>query len=337
MDKLPLIVLHGSHREIGIQHGTHLKDRIHKTIEYYHGIFKKTEEEIFDAASIFKDKIKQFNEKYCEEIEAIAEAAEVNPMWIYALNSRTEILTQFVSECTAFYFTRSSLLVQNWDWAQPLEELFVMMQISYPSGHKILQITEPGIIGKIGINSVGMGVTLNFLHLDGKMSGLPIHITLRHFLDSTSINEAVETLGEFKYGKSSNIILADKQGRFINLEFARDRVYETTEGEYFMHTNHFLHDDALNTDIEKIASSLSRYTVAKRLLEHEDQSIDYAKSILADQSNTELPICRPYIPHEDIGSTGTISSIIMDLKAGQIHATPGSPLENSYKTFTLTS
>ncbi len=332
---LPLIELQGTSIEIGLQHGKILSDRIKNTIRYYHRIFNRTEEEILDAAKIYRDVIIEFNRDYADEIEAIAKGANVEPLWIYALNSRTEILTQFVSECTAFYFGKSSLLVQNWDWAEDLEKLMVMMRIKRTDGHTILQITEPGIIGKIGINSKGLGVTLNFLHMDGKMCGLPIHITLRHLLDSDSLSDGITNLRDYRYGKSSNIIFANDNGQFINLEFAGDKVTETRDKEVFLHTNHFLADDTLNTDTEKLASSFSRYARAGEMMHEIDHTIDNAKSILADQTNSQLPICRPYILNEDIGNIGTVTSIIMDLSKREIHATRGNPFDNDYIQFKL--
>lgn len=334
-EKLPRIELHGTPREIGLQHGSLLKDRIKKTITYYHGIFNKPEEEIFDAAMRFKQVISEFNKDYSEEIEGIAEGAGVNSLWIYALNARSEILTQFVTECTAVYFSGVNLLAQNWDWASALEELMVIMKITREDGHSILQITEPGILAKIGINSAGLGVTLNFLHMDEKLIGLPVHITLRHFLDSSSLRQGLESLGKYKYGKSANIIFANNEGKYYNLEFANDVVHETSDTELFIHTNHFLSDKSLNTDDVKLASSYARYERAKEMVVNIDPSILSIKKILSDSTNNELPICRPYVPHEDIGDSGTVTSIIMDLDKLEIHATPGNPIENDYKIFKL--
>lgn len=334
-EKLPLIELQGTPREIGLQHGRILKDRIQRTITYYHGIFKKPEEKIFDEAKRFKKVISEFSRAYSDEIEGIAEGAAVDPLWIYALNARSEILTQFVSECTAMYFSDEKLLAQNWDWAEALEELMVLMKITREDGHTILQITEPGILAKIGINSEGLGVTLNYLHMDHKLGGLPVHVTLRHFLDSSSIQDGLKSLGEYKYGKSGNIIFANNQGKFINLEFADDVVHETSDTSLFVHTNHFLSDKSLNTDDEKLASSYSRYERASNMVVDIEPNIASIKQILSDKTNAELPICRKYIPHEEIGNSGTVTSIIMDLERMEIHATRGNPFDNDYEIFKL--
>lgn len=336
MEKFPYIALSGTPREIGLDHGRLLKDRIFKMIEFYQSVFERTEDEIFEVAKVFRRLIIDFNIDYATEIDAIAEGAEVDPLWIYALNARTEILTMFINECTAFYFSESRILSQNWDWAEELEELAVIMKITRPDGHSILQMTEPGIIGKIGFNSSKLGVTLNYLHIEQKLDGVPIHIILRSFLDANNMGTALKIIEEHMSGKSSNIILANAEGEYVNIEFTGDKFYFLDNtADRFLHTNHFLHDQSHNTDKEKLASSFARYEQANLMLEKIDTSIEDAKRILLDQSNSDLPICRKYVFHEDLGNTGTICSIIMDLEKLEMHITRGNPFDNAFETVKL--
>jgi hypothetical protein len=44
-----------------------------------------------------------------------------------------------------------------------MRELIVVLEIRRPGFPTILMMTEPGIIGKIGFNSAGLGVALNWL------------------------------------------------------------------------------------------------------------------------------------------------------------------------------
>ncbi len=336
MEKFPYIALSGTPREIGLDHGRLLKNRILKMIEFYQGVFDRTEDEIFERAGVFKKRIMEFNLAYSEEIEAIAEGAEVDPLWIYALNARTEILTMFINECTAFYFSESSILSQNWDWAKELEELAVIMKITRPDGHTILQMTEPGIIGKIGFNSSNIGVTLNFLHIDQKLDGVPVHIILRSMLDASSIESALKGIEDHMGGKASNIIIANNEGEYVSIEFTGDsHYYLDNSASNFMHTNHFLKDKSHNTDEERLASSFARYERANIMLAEVDPSIEDAKLILFDQSNPDLPICRKYVFDEDLGNTGTICSIIMNLNKLEMNITRGNPFDNDFELFNL--
>ena len=104
---------------------------------------------------IVRRRVSEYSAGYAEEIEGIAQGAAVDPLDIYALNARSEILALPAQECTALCFPDARLLGQNWDWAQDLEELAVLMRIVRSDGHRILMLTEPGMIGKIGMNSAG--------------------------------------------------------------------------------------------------------------------------------------------------------------------------------------
>ncbi len=340
-EKFPLIELEGDHRTIGFNHGKILTERILQTIDFYKKIFKGDEKTIFKAAKYYKSKISEFNNAYCEEIEAIAEGAEVNPLWIYALNSRTEILTMVLNECTAAYFRGSSILGQTWDWAEELEDLAVLMKIRYPNNHSILMMTEPGIIGKIGFNSYGVGVCLNFLSLREKLDGVPVHIILRAILDSKSIHDALSIIRPFKRGKASNILIGDNQGNNVDIEFAGDEAYflESTE-DFILHTNHYLKNRQLNTDLEKLKSSFIRFDRVSAIIKDirsNNPSTKEMKKILLDRNDNEHPICRHYVLDEEIGNVGTVCTIVMDLPNYQMHITKGSPLKTNFEIISLSN
>jgi isopenicillin-N N-acyltransferase-like protein len=332
--KFPIIDLKGDSATIGLQHGRILRKRIIKTINWYKKIIPREEGEILSLATYFKSKISQFNPNYCDEIEGIAAGAEVDPLWIYTLNSRSEIMNTFTNECTAIYFKDTALLGQNWDWAKELEKLAIILRIKSEDKPEILMMSEPGIIGKIGLNSKGVGVCLNFLDSGQVCKGVPIHILLRAILDSPSIEEAVKRMELIKKGKSANILIGNASGWYIDFEFANQQVYEPkSDSKVFLHTNHYLMNEELNLDTEKLASSFTRYKQALQMIHAlKNSSINEMKRILLDQTRDDLPICRPYVPHPDLGNVGTVCSIIMDLRGLQMHITLGNPLENPFTT-----
>lgn len=335
--KLPLISVTGSNSEIGFQLGKQLKKRILTTIDYYNELFQQEEEVILQYAKIFKPAIKSFNNNYAIEIESMAEAIEVDPLWLYALNARSEIMNKFANECTAFYFKKSHLLGQNWDWYSELEDLVILTHIKQ-SEHEILQLNEPGIIGKIGLNSAGLGVCLNFLHIDGyNATTIPIHVLLRSILDCHSFAEAKKLVSENKIGCAANILVADNQGNFFDLEFAGDEsFFLDNSSDHIVHTNHFL-SKAINSPTEdQFFSSYNRYDRAVEL-SNSNPSLDEFKKMLLDRNNKEFPICRHYkkaIKGPDKLS-GTVCSLIMDLKKLQMHITRGNPFENPFETISL--
>ena len=343
------MILRGTSRQIGLQHGELLKSRIQRSIDFYTDVTeqlneserREEEEEILRLAEPFKKLIDNFEPQYGEEIEAIAEAASVNPLWIYALNSRSEIMTNRFnanfSECTGFYFSNARILAQNWDWAENFQDLAVIMRIENENGLEILQMTEPGIIGKIGLNNHGLGTVLNFLNCPENLDGIPIHIVLRAILDSENYDEALAKIKMIKNGKSGNILFGDANGKYCDIEFRGSQTFFlNNEMKYFLHTNHFIHDADLNLKPEDLQSSFMRYSAANTILEGlSNFDLEDAKTILSDVSSTDWPICRRFVPGTTMKSVGTVCSIIMDLPRKQLHITKGGPATTGFECIQL--
>ena len=172
--------------------------------------------------------IKAFSLEYALEIESIAAASNTDPLYIYALNSRSEIYNNTTTaECTTVYVESTAVLAQNWDWSEPLEHLVVLARIERDDNHRICMLTEPGIIGKIGMNSRGLGTCLNILKHPESLSGVPVHILLRAILDCGTIEEARQTMVIARPGKASHVLVANGQGDSNSIEF--DCTHESTE------------------------------------------------------------------------------------------------------------
>jgi isopenicillin-N N-acyltransferase-like protein len=334
--RFPEITISGKPDERGFQHGQALADRIGRTVEFYTRIFGKPEQELFELAGHFQKKIQAFNPAYATEIEAVAAGAGLNPLYIYALNARSEILALALGECTAIYFQATRLLGQNWDWARPLEELIVLMRIEQPNGHRITMITEPGIIGKIGMNSSGLGVCLNILRSNKRLDGVPIHLVLRAVLDATNINDALDRAKASGQGKASNILIGDSSGHCFSVEFAGDESFTITpENNVLIHTNHYLGRD-LNPDRGVFCCSYARLrTATEKAGAITEPSIEAMKSILLDRSDKELPINRRYIPDDDLEEMGTVCTIIMDLPNQSIHLKKGHTSETDFIVYKI--
>ena len=335
--KFPVIKLNGSPEDIGFKHGDILKERIHSTVDWYKKIIGRDENQLLKIISNFKSVINHFNPSYVTEIDAIAAGADISPAWIYMLNARSEIMNIFQNECTAVFFKASAILGQNWDWAQELENLAVIVKLNVDDKPEILMITEPGIIGKIGFNSEGVGVCLNFLDSGKSTHGVPIHLILRKVLESSTIGQALKSIDPFMSGKSANILIGDSEGKFVDLEFANDQIYRPwTENDIFIHTNHYLENDELNQNKEKLASSITRYQTGMNFIQDRNsQSVDDMKHFLLDRSDKDLPICRHYVENPDIGTVGTICTLIMDLRRQQMHITRGNPIATPFSVINL--
>ena len=318
-DKFPEITIEGEAYHRGGQHGEQLKTEIAETVHFYRTIFGLAESEVLRLAVYFQQQIQQFNPEYIHEINGIAEGADIDPRWIVALNARTEILTHkdvaASNECTSVYLPRQSILAQNWDWGRALEPLTVLMKIVKPGGHVIRMITEPGIIGKIGMNSASIGVCLNILTLGQKLDGLPVHIVLRALLDCESFDSAKSLVQMQGKGKASNIIFADANGNGFDIEFCGERYFLLEpEEDFLLHTNHYLAEAINSPHCPDFASSHARFEKAKTLLEsNPHRSVAQICELLSDESDSQLPIYREYVEDDAVLELGTVCSIVMSL------------------------
>jgi isopenicillin-N N-acyltransferase-like protein len=334
------ISLSGTPGEIGFQHGRLLTEQVHHNIEFYQSLFLNTfgnQSQVLRAAEGFKESVRACNPDYLLEIDQLALGAGVSePLWLYALNARTELsMMSGVHECTAIVCPKNGLLAQTWDWSKKLEGNFVLMKITFPDGHQILQLTEAGIIGKIGLNNQGLGVTLNYLydaHVD--LSTVPIHILLRQVLESRTLAKAKTAARKSGVGKASNLIIAGS-GEAVDIEFAGDimEIHEI-ESETYVHTNHFLHAKPPNiVDEDSYLNSVTRHkTALKKLVNSSACDSQKLVEVLSDQSNGKNAILARYKPDplEMLGDYGTLATIVMDLRKQVMLVRTGNPINQAF-------
>ncbi len=341
-EQVTKITLSGSPEEIGFNHGRFLKEQIRRNVEFYKALFLSNfgqESGVLKSALRFKEVIEDFNPDYSVEIEHIALGAGISePLWLYALNARTELaLAGHAQECTAVVFRQANLLGQTWDWARSLLDNFVIMQIDLPSGVRILQLTEAGIIGKIGFNNRGLGVTLNILWLPGSRPvGVPVHILLRAVLESQTLDVAKEAIRRSGFGKASNLIVA-QGGLAFDVEFSGTgfNSHEIEETAY-VHTNHLIHSRAgVQVESTSLASSIARYTAVESAFEKtRDFSRQKMAEILSECPDGEGSVLVCYKPdtQSGLGYVGTLATIMMDLSGKSMLVRKGNPSLDSFSS-----
>jgi len=240
-------------------------------------------------------------------------------------------------ECTTVAFRKQGLMGQNWDWDGEMETLAVILDIEKEDGHRILTMTEPGMIGKIGMNHCGIGVCLNFMTIENyQPSGVPLHVILRSILDSKSLSQAQSFIRPHLYGKVGNILISNGNGDMVDLELAGDECFSLPVDDRFVHTNHFL--TKVDYDLKLFPSSTGRYKRAKELLHRiEAPSVDSIKAILKDRGNGDAPICRTHFSHPWLidDASITVTTIVMELKKRRFHITRGNPFDHPFTVFSL--
>ncbi|KAF2723969.1 AAT-domain-containing protein [Polychaeton citri CBS 116435] len=339
----------GTPYEIGYTHGSEAKPQIASCIDFYSGLFVSTAKLEWPAVrelaqSRFEPNIRKEWPDYHEEMSGIADGAEVELADIIAINVRTEISFGLFSDgCTALSWLASSspsrsFLAQNWDWMAGQKPNLILLTIHQQGPDRaetIRMVTEAGLIGKIGLNSSGVGVLLNAIKAKGmNPTRLPCHLGLRMVLDSRSREEAVQRLERYGIASSCHMLVADTNGG-VGLEWSHlgvEKVHMNANGQVF-HTNHYLVDHKGVEDTNWLPDSNFRRSrieeLCKRLPEPSSPTEDQVFNLFTDEANLPGSICRAAATSD---STQTLFNIVMDLKAKTALITQGRPVTPEWQT-----
>ncbi|WP_025692376.1 C45 family autoproteolytic acyltransferase/hydolase [Paenibacillus zanthoxyli] len=349
------LVLQGTPREIGVQHGQQGKEEVLLSLELYERLFYEQARiswaDARQTAKLFLPAIESGYADFMEEMAGVAYGAGVDFEDILTLHARSEIaLTQgAVGEvedgCSSIAIlppvSRHTILAQNWDFYGFFKRHLLFLHIERHGKPAIDMVTEAGMIGKIGMNACGVGVCLNALRAREAHPGkLPVHLGLRAVLDSPDIEHALAEVGGNQLATAANFLMAESHWetgakRAVNLEAspAGSSRIESTDGA-IPHTNHFLSNDL----IEKIGKdnliipehSYSRLATMKEYLasvkersagERLDETA--IRELLSDHTCYPDSICR----HTDdpLHMSVTQFAVIMNLDKRTMKVAEGTP------------
>lgn len=269
--------------------------------------------------------------EYVQEMKGVADGSGNDLESIIALNVRTEIAYGMLSDgCTALSWktSDSSFLAQNWDWNFEQTPNIISLHIDQGGARPTIHMmTEAGLIGKIGLNSAGVGVTLNAIQAPGvSYNKIPCHLALRTVLNSTSRAEAEDALRKFGVASACHITIADGATGANGFECTAFDIVEMPQNSNGIctHTNHlveshkvegtlFLNDSPVRLDrIRELIKAMDKPTV---------QNIGEA---LKDEQNYPVAINRAV---GEKSTSQTLFSIVMDLHARSARVKMGRPTE----------
>jgi isopenicillin-N N-acyltransferase-like protein len=291
------------------------------------------------------------------EIEGIADGAACERDVLLALNARTELIAggryaaaaggpacyrgpRLPAECSVIGVApergaeQHGLLAQNWDYHPDLLGARLLWLIERPDGGWLCTFTEAGLLGKCGLNSDGVAVTLNYLAAadDGGLDGMPIHLLARAALEHGRDGErALATLAGTPVSASSALTVAGA-GVLATVEVTPQgaRIVAAEDG-LLLHTNHFLRADGV-TDLmlgpDGGPDTVTRLGELERTLVPAGRlGVDDVAGTLASHAHAPDAICthrdeagRPWIER-----IGTLASLVMDVTARRLWLAAGHP------------
>jgi isopenicillin-N N-acyltransferase-like protein len=293
-----------------------------------------------EVRAISKDHVpilERFDRELAEELAGIAEGAALSVEDVVVLNHYTDLRdlgskTAMTEECSAVYARGSAaLLGQTWDMHGSAEGYVMMLGVPARGDRPaawLLSIT--GCLGMTGLNSRGVGITINNLKSLDAVPGIVWPALVRRALDVQSAAEARDVVLKAPLGSGHHYLVASEHAAYgIETSGTERRVVFTDEhtasASVFVHTNHCLDPIvAAKSTTAGSHTTVERYDVLSRSID-ERPIFDRADLWTRLGSHETYPraVCThmssPSVPHE----SKTCGGIVMDLRAREVWAASG--------------
>jgi isopenicillin-N N-acyltransferase like protein len=328
-------------RELGRAFG----ELIRATWETYEGIFAAYElsiDVVREVAEGTYAEVVLWAPHLADEIAGIADGAGLATWQVAALNARSEVLARYRApipgECSTAVFVpagESPRTLQTWDWHEGLQGLTLLWQFDPRPGHTVKTFTEYGVLGKIGVNSAGLGLHFNLLKhdADGEELGVPVHVIARRVLEEASnLAEAEHLIRSARVSASValTVVSRDAAATFEVSPGGVRRLEPDAEG-LLLHTNHFLHPDLARHERHS-ADDPDTYHRLQRLQERSALLADpdlakRANAMVSHQEDGAALCCHPGAPGDITERWQTLITIGLDVDAGRLTFRDGNPCE----------
>lgn len=358
---LKFISFVGSPRERGRQHGEVMRSEIAANAEVLLNSFcaNGTDQDAVQAEAkrwlTFLDNISR---DYVDELQGIADAANLPAETITMLNVRHEILFRLLARravdqsnlvvdgCTSVGLMPeataqgSTLLAQTIDGLAAVCGTMFVGKRTGDNKPSWLGVFEAGCAGPTaGLNDVGIGLVCNSLltAIDGTRSmTAPFKLRSRSILEARTFDSAIWVVVNRDRNTSMNYLIGHADGEILNIETTPDSkrcLYP--EGGLVTHANHFEPSGAIGSEWERfVPDTLFRsHRFARHLrLKLGTIDIEWILEGLKDHFSYPASICR----HPGEKQPGcTLAAVVLDLKRLLLFATDGPPCQAPLQRFEL--
>ncbi|WP_242118321.1 C45 family autoproteolytic acyltransferase/hydolase [Aestuariivivens sediminicola] len=361
--ELKVVSFDGSGYELGLKHGTELKQEIGQVILAWKKNVKNQLNKdpnvvlngFFEYAN-FDESIKKWTPDLYEEIRGIAKGSQQNFNDILVLNLLDEFWVYVDNEnnhhCSGIGVPSRDgspgYLSQNMDLENYTDGFQVLMRLNRTDDRpEQLILTHPGLIALNGLNEKGVGVCVNtIMQLKASSSGLPVAFVVRRIINSDNKEDLLNFIQNVNHASGQNYILGVK-GEVFDFEASANKVVQynpSNENGTVYHTNHPLVNDDVKPWYKKYNpnlpkdSQLSKFNslyrfeaVEKRIANSTELSESALIETLRSKDDKNNPVCRTY---RKKGYGFTFASIVMEMsERPYIKLTVGPPDESDFQRF----
>lgn len=342
-----LTVIAGKPRERGKQYGLKFKDAIHAFLDKE--IYKKfaknppTQADLMRFGSECLKAIKPFSPTIHEELEGIAEGADMKIEEVALLSCHEEVAKQGVlpvQHCTALAAgppdtqDGCTYVGQNWDWMLSAYGLSSMLLWKRPEGPSLISYSYPGLWVGAGLNSAGVALCWTWgdkRGIKGPRVGIPAYVLIAQMLYQDTLQGALEEAKRARHAGWFTFVLADGKGHLANVEGTPEKLaIETTGG-------HLARADFGTPEITGTAKGqpVKYHTKCRRmydLLASSKGKLDRValQGFFTDHENKgPSRIC----VHDDTWDPLSLDSMLFNCTTKEVHVQRGPGCSNRWQTF----
>jgi isopenicillin-N N-acyltransferase-like protein len=346
----------GTPAQIGQQHGEDQREAIRTLVAWIRSRHSKVR--LCDGRSLSLDDYlgqlliasSVYAPALADELDGIAAGAGMTAADVMALNAFLELIIvgndprDDFSGCTSFAFTPpatsggAAYLGQNLDIDATYGPHVAVAAVKPTHSPEVLVVTIPGVVGCLGLNEAGLGVTINFLHANDVGIGVCIPFVVRQILAQVRPGDAIGAATVAARACGAHYHVATSNGVIAGIETSgRDYDVHVTTGGRSVHANHYLaermrrYDDMVSyptyrSSITRRGSTIMRQCVAEGL-GADGQAIALADLVRACQDHENYPfsVCFHADEHPEHGvPTRSVASAIMRLDERKLWISDGS-------------
>ena len=352
--RYPLYEASGSPRSLGRQHGDLARVKIRSFVGYLCEMLRIDEDELGRRAKRFRPLFERHCPHLLEEIQGVAEGADIPLDLALASQLRGELGQLSEGACTTFVIgprgtaDGSTLIGQTSDMANDMRNFCYLLRLIPDDRPEVLMWTFGGQIGYHGLNAHGVA------HFANSLGGGPAwQFALSHYplkrliLEQTNLADVRRLMSAFRVCSNGNYVLCDGTGSIAGVELTSSGPHflEEAGSGFLVHTNHYLcaaHACEANFALS-LPDSFPRQSRMEQLVRagFGSHTVDSLKLILADHVGYPLSICRH--PHDGeshsmLPKTGhTVAAMIAEPNRGRLHFAAGNPCVVPFREYSLTS
>lgn len=340
---------------MGQQIGEAMKEAVRHSIDNARSLLEQTYSDLqltWEGAVIQSRKYIPFAQErypeFVEEMEGMAEGAGVSADELSVVNAMEAVTTDalHLTKCTSLAVNGERtanghvLLAHNEDWVPEDESDVYVIHATPRNAPVFLAMTYGGLLPNIGMNTAGIAQSCDTVYPTDSRIGIPRIFFSRAVLSARTPSEAIRHMVAPLRAAGYNHLLAHESGELYNIEVsARQFAMLYSQDGMLAHTNHYL-DPAMQLveyEPDELIATRVRYSRTFHLVQktrlHTLQSI---QSIQRDHVNYPDSICNHDVnDSQPLDREKTITALIMDLTARQMHICWGNPCRNSYTTYQL--